>query len=134
MKSSQDICRSRRRSDERGGARLNFLIALAIIATVAYVAYQYVPVAYQASLFKVYMQDTVDKAVATGKPASWVQTELKASADDYGVPPDAVFKVEQRAGRLEVNARWTRPIPLPGYIYHYTFDHTVKSSGFFKSD
>lgn len=112
---------------ERGGARLNFLVVVAIIAVVGYVGYQYVPVVYNASLFKVFMQDTVDKAAITSRTSEWVGNELRANAAGYGVPPDAAITVQKNEGRLEARVRWTRPIPLPGYIYQYDFDHTVKS-------
>lgn len=120
------------RYGERGEARLKLVVLLVVIAALAYVGYQYVPVAYQESLYKVYMQDTVDKAAVLNKPASWVEEQLRAGVAEYGVPADAVFKVEKRDNRLEANARWMRSIPLPGYIYQYNFDHTVKSSGFVK--
>jgi hypothetical protein len=124
----------RKRCGERGGSRLNFTILLVVLIAGAYVGYQYVPVAYQASLYKVYMQDTVDKAVAAGKPMAWVEEQLKSGGNDYDVPTDAVFKVENRDSHLEVNARWTRPITLPGYTYQYNFDHTVRSIGLYKSN
>lgn len=121
-----------RHSLERGGARLNLIILLLVIATLGYVGYQYVPVAYQASLFKVYMQDTVDKAAATGQETSWVETQLRKASDEYDVPSDAVFKIEKREGRIEATATWTHPIVLPMYIYEYDFNHTVKSTSFLK--
>lgn len=122
------------RRGERGGARLNLVVVLAVITVAAYSGYQYIPVAYQASLFKVYMQDTVDKAVATGKDTAWVESQLKTAEADYDVPPDAVFRVEKREGRIEASARWTRPVNFPGYTYAYEFDHTVRSTNFLKPD
>jgi hypothetical protein len=130
MKSSDRGCRGRGRPGEHGGSRLNLIIVLALIGVVVYVGYQYVPVAYNASLYKVYMQDTIDKAVATGKDTAWAEKQLRDGGEDYGVPQDAVFKVEYRNQRMEANAHWTRPIPLPFYIYKYEFDHTVRSSAF----
>jgi hypothetical protein len=127
------MCRNRSSVCERGGSRLNLLIWIVIIGAVAYVGYQYVPVAFRASTYKVYMQDTVDRGLATGQGISWVENQLRAGADNYGVPDSAVYKIEQRDGRIVANVHWTRPIPLPGYIYQYNFDHTVRSSGFFTS-
>lgn len=129
-RSHQTPSGSRRIAEQRGGARLNFLIVVAVIAAAAYVGYQYVPVAYNASLFKVFMQDTVDKAAITSRTAEWVENELRANAPSYGVPPDAAITVQRNEGRLEARVRWTRPIPLPGYIHQYNFDHTVSSSNF----
>jgi len=53
-------------SGERGSARLNFLIVMAILAAVAYAGYLYVPVAYHAYLYKDLMQNRVDAATALG--------------------------------------------------------------------
>ena len=117
-------------SGERGAARINFLIFVALILALAYAGYLYVPIAYQASLYKVYMQDTVDKAAGMGRPPTWAETELRAGAVDYGVPTDAEYKVEKRESRIEANVRWTKTIEFPGYAYDYEFDHTVRSGGF----
>ena len=99
-----------------------------MLAVVAYVGYQYVPVAIRAYQFKDLMQQTVDKAAALGQGGEWVKTQLKASYADFGVPPDAVVNSAQREGRVEASVQFTRPIPLPFYIYQYNFDHTVRSS------
>ncbi len=130
MKRSVYDARSSRRcgSGERGVSRLSLILLLAVLALVVYVGYLFVPLIYQASLYKVYMQDTVDKAVATGKPASWVEEQLKSGGSEYDVPDDAVFKVENRNGYLEANARFTHLITFPGYTYEYDFDHTVRST------
>ena len=118
---------------ERGAGRLNFFLVVAVLAVAAYAAYQYVPVAMQASTFKVFMQDTVDRASASGQTAEWAEKQLKAGAVEYGVPETAVYKVEVRDGRLRANVRFTRPVVLPGYTYNYEFDHTVTSGSFLAS-
>ncbi|HEV2912155.1 MAG TPA: hypothetical protein VGX92_02460 [Pyrinomonadaceae bacterium] len=119
------------RRAERGGTRLKFLIVVILLAAVAYAGYQYVPVAYQAYLFKDYMQQNVDKAAAMGQPADWVVTQLKAGGAEYGVPANAEIKVEPRNGRMEARVRFARLVPLPFYTYQYDFDHTVRSSELF---
>lgn len=133
MNISRDVCRDVGSRGQRGAARLNLVIFLVIVAAVVYAGYQYVPVAYHASLYKVYMQDTVDKAVATGQSTSWVETQFRASAAEYDVPPNAAYKIELRDGRMQASVHWTRPISLPGYTYQYDFNHTVKSANFLTS-
>ena len=118
------------RSSERGGARLKFLIVILILGALAYAGYLYVPVAYQSYLFKDLMQRDVDMALAQGYPASWVSDQLKKSAADYGVPADASITPAQRDSRVTVRVQFTRPIELPGYTYHYEFDHTANSTNF----
>ena len=116
------------RRGERGNSRVKFLIIITVIALLAYVAYQIVPVVYNASLYKVFMQDTVNKAAATGKNEAWVKEQLgKTGAGQYKVPADQSIETKIEDGHIVARSRWTRPIPLPGYIYNYNFDHTVRS-------
>jgi hypothetical protein len=118
------------KSNERGSARLKFLLVLLIIGGVAYAGYLYVPVAYQAHAFKDFMQHQVDVASASGYPPSWVGNQLTKSLPEYDVPPDALITPATRDNRVEVRVQFTRPIEFPGYTYQYEFDHTVKSTAF----
>jgi hypothetical protein len=118
------------RTSERGGARLKFVIVMAIIGIVAYIGYMFLPVAYQAYLFKDLMQHDVDVASSQGYQATWVKDQLVKSAPEFGVPADAIINPLQRDNRIEVNVQYVIPIEFPGYTYQYNFDHTVKSTAF----
>lgn len=118
------------RKTERGSARLKFIIVIAVIAVLGYMAYMYVPVAYQAYLLKDLMQHDVDVASSQGYPPTWVKDQLVKSAPEYGMPADAVIEPAQRDNRIEVTVRFTKPIEFPGYTYQYNFDHTAKSTAF----
>lgn len=119
--------------EERGAARLKLIIVLAIIALVGYMAFQYIPVAYQARTFKSFMKERVqatadDPAVPVEQKASRVETQLRNSASQYGVPADAKLSHTYQNGRLEVTVKFARQINLlPGFTYQYDFDHTAKS-------
>jgi hypothetical protein len=116
---------------ERGGSRVNFLIFVLVVALVGYSAYHYVPVAYNAYLYKDYMQDAVNKAAyPPGQSNDWVATQLRSAAKDFNLPPDAQITVQNEDGRIAAHVRWTQPVALPGFIYEYKFDETVRSSGF----
>lgn len=117
-----------RRVTEQGGSRFNFLLAVAVIAAVAYAAYQYVPVVYNASQLKIFMQDTVDKAVITDKNAVWAEDQIRKSLKDYGAPPNALINVINREARLEAHVQYSVPVPLFVTTYEYKFDHTTRSS------
>jgi hypothetical protein len=119
------------RRSERGGTRLKFLIVIIVLAVVAYCGYQFIPVAYQAYLFKDFMQQNVDKAAVMGQTADWVETQLKASSAQYGVPPNAEIKATPSNGRMEARVRFTRPVELPFYTYQYEFDKTARSTDLF---
>lgn len=117
------------RHGERGSARVKFIIVLAVVAVVGYMAFQYVPVAYQSSRYKTRMQDIVTEAAASGKGTEWVLSQLEASAEDNGVPKDAKIVPTIQNGRIAVTVQFSRPINLlPGLTYNYTFDHTATSN------
>lgn len=118
------------RTSELGGARLKFLIVVAIIGAVAYAGYTFIPVAYQSYQLKDLMQHDVDTAVAMGKPASWVKDQLVKSSAEYGIPADALITPVQQENRMEVRVQFTKPIEFPGYVYNYEFDHTARSATF----
>jgi len=118
------------RSGEEGGARLKFIVVVAILATVAYAGYLYVPVAYQAFLFKDLMQTKVDAATALSHPPTWVSDQLSKSAPEYSIPPDAVITPQIEGSRMEVRVQYTQPIEFPGFTYEYQFDHTAKGTEF----
>jgi len=118
------------RTTERGSARLKFILVVAVIGIVAYIGYMFLPVAYQAYLFKDLMQHDVDVCSAQGYPPTWVKDQLVKSAPEYGVPANAVIDPVQQDNRIEVTVKYVIPIEFPGYTYEYNFDHTVKSTAF----
>ena len=115
---------------ERGGARLKFIIVMAVFAIVVYIGYLYVPVAYDAYYFKDVMQNKVDMAATQGYETVWVKDQLVKSEPEYHVPPDAIITPAQKENRVEVRVQFSRPIQLPGYTYSYDFDYTAKSTAF----
>jgi hypothetical protein len=118
------------RVSEQGGARLKFLVVVAIIAVVCYAGYQFIPVAYQSYQIKDLMQHDVDAAVAIGKPGTWIKEQLVKNSPDYGIPADALIEPQQQDNRMEVRVKFTKPIEFPGFVYNYEFDHTAKSATF----
>jgi hypothetical protein len=121
------------RRGERGGSRFNLIVVLLVIGLAAYSAYNYMPVAYRAYLYKDFMQETVNKAAyPPAKSGEWVKQQLRAAGEEYGLPDDADINVQNDGGRISARVTFTRPVQLPGYVYEYAFDHTAKSSGFIR--
>ena len=119
------------RAGERGGSRLNLIIILAVIALGAYSAYNYAPVSYHAFILKDFMQDTVNTAAyPPGQSNEWIAAQFRKTLKEYDLPENAYLNVQKESGQLVARVQWTRPVKLPGYTYQYTFDHTVRSSGF----
>ena len=118
------------RPGERGSASVKFVIVMALMGACAYAGYLYVPVAYQANLYKDLMQHYADVAVAQGYPPSWAAEQLVKSAPEYDIPTNAVITPAQRDNRVEVRVQYVKAIEFPGYTYNYEFDQTVKSTAF----
>ena len=119
-----------RRSSERGNANLKFLIVMAMLGSIAYAGYLYVPVAYQAKAYTDLMQHYADLGSASGHPAAWVTDQLTKSAPEFDVPPNAVITAALKDSRMEVRVQFVREIEFPGYTYNYEVDHTAKSTAF----
>ena len=120
-----------RRCVERGASRLSLLIVLAVLALAGYAAYNYVPVAYNAYLYRDFMQQTVNKAAyPPGQTGEWVEAQLRAVAKDYDLPPGAEVTAQNESGRMAARVRFERPVQMPGFTYQYKFDHTARSSTF----
>ena len=116
---------------QRGGARFNLAVVILLIALAAYSAYNYAPVAYNAYLYKDFMQEIVNKAAyPPGQTADWVEQQLRAAAREYNLPDETEIRVQRESGRIAARVTYTRPVQFPGYLYRYTFDHTARSSGF----
>lgn len=118
------------RANERGGARLKFILVMAVIFAGAYIGYMLLPVAYNAYVWKDLMQHKVDVAATQGYPANWVNDQLKKSAAEYGIPPDAEITAGPLDQRIQCRVQFTKPIEFPGYTYQYEFDYTAKSTEF----
>ncbi len=128
MSQVPDSHRGAQWTTERGSARTNFLLMIVVIAAVAYAGYQYVPVAYQASQLKVFMQDTVNNAVITNRDAPWTEDQLRRNLTTYGAPSNARVTVANRESRIEARVEYTVPVPLLVTTYEYKFDHTTRST------
>jgi len=123
------------RHNERGAGRLKLILVLAVVGLIGYMGFQYIPVAYQAYTFKKFMSENAEKAaastLATEQKGPWIENQLRTSAKDYGVPPDAKITHVFQGNQMEVTVKFTRPINLlPGFTYNYNFDHSAKSSTF----
>jgi hypothetical protein len=118
------------RFNEQGSSRFQFLITMVVLACIGYAGYLYVPVAYQAYLYKDLMQHYADVAGSQGYQPSWAGQQLLKSEAEYEVPLNAIITPVARDNRIEVRVQFARPIEFPGYTYIYEFDHTVKSTAF----
>ncbi len=117
-------------NNERGSARLKFIIAMTVFAIVVYVGYMYIPVAVDAYYFKDAMQNKVNAAAVQGYETDWIKDQLDKSRNEFHVPAEAIISPAKQDNQMQVRVQFTRPISFPGYIYKYDFDYTAKSTSF----
>jgi hypothetical protein len=103
---------------------------MAIMGSIAYAAYLYLPVAINAVTYKDLMQHLTEVAATQGHPPSWLGDQLAKSGPEYGIPEDAVITPVTHDGRLEVRVQFVKVIEFPGYPYNYEFDYTARSTAF----
>ncbi|MFN2530189.1 MAG: hypothetical protein ABR555_02710 [Pyrinomonadaceae bacterium] len=120
-------------SNERGSARLKFLIVAATVGAMVYAGFVYLPFVYKSYQYKDLMQHYVDVAVALGHPPTWVGEQLTKNGPEYDIPADAVITPLLENNRVEVRVQFTWPVEFPGYTYQYDFDYTAKSLAFLDS-
>jgi hypothetical protein len=120
------------RHSERGSARVRFIVVLAVVAVVAYMGFQYIPVAYQAHRFKSEIDQKVLDASGRGNDVELLKREIKTSAKNYGVPPETLtMDVGQLEGRLEVTVKYKRQVNiLPFWTYDYNFEYKSRGASF----
>jgi hypothetical protein len=118
------------RHNERGSARVRFIIILAVIAVIAYMGFQMIPVWYQSSSFKKSLDESAETTAALGRSGDWLKSQVNASAREYCTPPCS-FTVSEpgiRDGRWQVTVNVKRPVNvLPFWTYNYDFEYTAQS-------
>ena len=113
---------------ERGAVSLKLLLSLLLLGAIGYALYLYVPVAYEALLFKDFMHETVNKSISSDKePETWAGRQLREGIKQRGLPADAAVTTQKVNGQVSARVSWSRPIEFPGYTYVYEFDHTATS-------
>jgi hypothetical protein len=130
------------RNSERGGAGVKFLLVVVVLFMVGHAGFSYVPAAYQAEDYKQRMNELVTNAFAmpnssANNPES-VKSRLRNYANDYGVPLDALIKVDKmNNGALKAQVKFSKEIellPFGLYKYRYDFDYTAAPNGFLTKD
>ena len=125
--------KDRGQSDERGGAKLNLVITLAILSSMAFAAAKIVP-----SYFANYQfQDAIEsesRFALTGYPRRSpddIQDEVYKKAQDLGIPAKRDdIKVEMVNGQVSISLDYSVPIDLSVYQFTLQFhphadNHTI---------
>ena len=118
------------RHNERGSARVNFIIVLVVVVVIAYMGFQILPVWFQASSFKKSLDESAEMTAATGKPGEWLKGQVRATATEYCTAPCSftISEPEKRANKWQITVNVKRPVNvLPFWTYNYDFEYTAQS-------
>lgn len=118
------------RQNERGSARVRFIIILAVVVVVAYMGFQMIPVWFQSSSFKKALDESAEMTAATGKTGEWLKGQVNANAREYCTAPCSITVSQPaiRDGRWQVTVNVKRPVNLlPFWTYNYDFEYTAQS-------
>ncbi len=125
-----------KRSSERGGAGVKFLIIAVVLFLIGNAGIQFIPVAYNGESLKQDMHAAVVQGLAMPgrlSPIDMVKQKIQNSIQSNEVPPDAFVEVKQVNKVVQAHVAYTKEVPiLPFgiYNYQYEFDHTATPTGF----
>jgi hypothetical protein len=125
-----------KRSSERGGAGVKFLIVAVVLFLMGNAAYHFIPVAYAGESLKQDMQTAVIQGFALPSGVSsveMVKQKIQKSVTSNNIPQDAFVEVKQLNKVIQAHVAYTEAVPvLPFgiYNYQYEFDHTATPTGF----
>jgi hypothetical protein len=109
------------RSGEQGNGRLSFLVTVAIVGIVAFVAVKIVPVRIDAYSFR----DTLREEARLGavrKSNEAVFERIMSRAMDLGIPLERKnLRVHRTDRKFVIQATYEQPVDLAVTTYHYRF-------------
>ena len=108
---------------ERGGTRLQLLIALLIVAAIVLAAVRIFPVYVSSYEFEDAMRSQAKFAGVNNKPPRQIQQELHRKALELSLPLERKqISVTPAARGVRIAARYTVPVDLVVYTANFTFD------------
>ena len=125
-----------KRSSERGGAAVKFLLIFLVLALVGNAGWNYVPVAYEGASFRQEMDTAVVKGLgASGRmqPMEIVTASMTRARKDYNLPEDTFIEVKPVNGIVEAHVVYSREVnmlPFGLYKYQYNFEHHARPVGY----
>jgi hypothetical protein len=115
---------------ERGEGRLKALVALAVIAAVAYVAMQFVPVYMRSIQMEDETQAIVRQAALSNLREADVKARLVEKAVEYNLPDNVKIEVTRNGKKVMAHVAYIQPVTLPYYTYNWAFNFRKEESGF----
>ena len=118
----------RGRASERGEGYIRLVLFLAVLITIAYLAFVNVPIYFQVQNLKHELAELVRGTGTINMPIERVQTQVNKLANDYGIPPGDI-KLDKQGKTLKATLTTDRQIDLivTSYDWHISEVYTQTS-------
>lgn len=109
---------------QRGGVRVETIVWLLILAAVALVCWEAVPVKIRTAEFYDYMEDQAK--FAANNPPEALKKEILRKAQELQIPVNEKTVTVRREGdNIRFIATYEIPLEFPFYTYVWKFDHNI---------
>jgi hypothetical protein len=115
-----------RKRNQRGEGQFGCLIGLVLLLVACVLAYKLIPI-------KVKAADMRDTMVDEAKPAGQhdervIMKTILRKADELEFPITAEnVKINRNSTYISIDMKYTVPVELPGYTYHWNFHHHTEN-------
>jgi len=106
----------RSRRNERGEGQLGCIVGLILLAGTLFVAYKIIPVKVAAADLR---REVIDEARSAGRHSdARIRSSIMLKAEELQIPlNEDDLKINRRNNSIRIDAEYTQPIDLLGYIY-----------------
>lgn len=114
------------RRTERGEGKIGCIFGLLFFAAALFIAWKMIPVKVRSAELK---QTIVDEAKSAGmRDVTRIRRAIMSKAEELELPlEDKNLKIKKTPGHIRVEARYTVPVDLAGYVYQWNFEHTAEN-------
>jgi len=119
----------RGRAFERGEGYLRLVIFLAVLAIVAYIAFQNVPMYLQMQNLKHDLAELIRGTGTMNMPVERIQPQVTKLADQYGIPPEDI-KLQKQGKVLTATFNTTKTANLIVTTYEWKISEVYSQTGY----
>jgi uncharacterized membrane protein len=114
------------RRSERGEGRIGCIFGLLFFAAALFIAWKMIPIKVRSAELK---QTIVDEAKSAGmRDVARIRRAIMSKAEDLELPlEDKNLTIKKTSSEIKVEARYTVPVDLAGYVYQWKFEHTAQN-------
>lgn len=109
----------RQRYSERGEGKGQFYITMAILGTVGFALFKFVPVWYTVTDFNAKVSELASVASLRAYKDQKINDEFIKLRNEAHLPEETELKIERKSGNLIVSVKYTLPIDFIVYTYNW---------------